>query len=118
MDPNIWIADTGATVHFTSNVKLAQDWKQKTDNTVVEMRNEQKEEMTKSGKVTSTVKNCEGGIQGNITLSDVMLLPNGCYNLISITKVMKSGWKLEGDENMITLRKHNKILIFNIKIQT
>jgi hypothetical protein len=29
MDPNIWIADTGATVHSISNVKLAQGWKKK-----------------------------------------------------------------------------------------
>jgi hypothetical protein len=82
------------------------------------MGNEQKEEVTKTGKVTGAVKNCEGGIQGNITLSDVMLLPNGCYNLISITNAMQSGWKLEGNKNMISSRKHNKILIFDLKIET
>jgi mRNA degradation ribonuclease J1/J2 len=49
MDPNIWIADTGATVHSTSNVKLAQDWRQETNNTVVVMGNGQEEEMTKTG---------------------------------------------------------------------
>jgi hypothetical protein len=118
MDPNIWIADTGATVHSTSNVKLAQDWKQETNNTVFVMGNGQKEEVTKTGKVTATVKNCQEGFQGNITLSVVMFLSNGCYNLISITKVMQSGWKLEGNQNMISLRKHNKILIFDIKVET
>jgi hypothetical protein len=30
---------------------------------------------------------------------------------------MQSGWKLEGDENMISLKKHNKKLIFEIKIE-
>jgi hypothetical protein len=118
MDPYIWIADTGATVHSTSIIKLAQDWRQETNNTVVVMGNGQKEEVMKTGKVTGIVKNCEGGIQGNITLLEVMFLPNGQYNLISITKVMQSGWKLEGDENKISLRKHNKILIFEIKIKT
>jgi hypothetical protein len=68
MDPNIWIADTGATVHSTSNVKLTRDWKQETNNTIVVIGNGQKVEVTKTGKVTGTVKNCEGGIQGNITL--------------------------------------------------
>jgi hypothetical protein len=77
MDRNIWIADTGATVHSTSNVKLAQYWRQEINNTVVFMGNGQKEEVTKTGKVTGIVKNCEGGIQGNITLSDVMFLANG-----------------------------------------
>jgi N12 class adenine-specific DNA methylase len=31
---------------------------------------------------------------------------------------MQSGWKLEGNKNMILLRKHNKKLIFDIKIET
>jgi hypothetical protein len=41
------------------------------------MGNGQKEEVTKTGKVTGIVKNCKGEIQGNITLSNVMFLPNG-----------------------------------------
>jgi hypothetical protein len=60
--------------------------------------------------VTGIVKNCEGGIQGNITLADVVFLPNCCYNLISITKAMQSGWKLEYNENMISLQKTLKHL--------
>jgi hypothetical protein len=56
MDPDIWIADIGATVHSTSNVKLAQDWKQETNNTVIVMGNGQKEEVTKPGKATCTIK--------------------------------------------------------------
>jgi hypothetical protein len=32
------------------------------------MGNHQKEEVTKTGKVTSIVKNFEGGVQGKITL--------------------------------------------------
>jgi hypothetical protein len=47
-----------------------------------------------------------------------MFLPNGCYDLIRITKVTQNGWKLEGNENMILLRKLHKILVFNIKIET
>jgi hypothetical protein len=50
MDPKIWIADTEATVHSTSNVKLAQDWRQETNNTVVVTRNGQKEEVKKQVK--------------------------------------------------------------------
>jgi hypothetical protein len=101
MNTNIWIADTRATVHSISNVKLAQDCKQETNNTVLLMGNGQNEEVTKTGKVIGTVKNCEEVIQDNITLSDVMFLSNSRYNLISITKVMQSGWKVEGNENMI-----------------
>jgi hypothetical protein len=41
------------------------------------MRNFQKE-VTKTGKVTSIVENCEGGIQGNITLSRAKFLTYDC----------------------------------------
>jgi hypothetical protein len=64
------------TPHQTLNW-LKTDWRQETNNTVVVMGNVQKKEVTETGKVTSIVKNCEGGIQGDITLSDVMFLPNG-----------------------------------------
>jgi hypothetical protein len=37
-----------------------------------------------------------------------MFLPNGQYNLISITKVMQSGWKLEGNEEKISLKTQQK----------
>jgi hypothetical protein len=55
------------------------------------MGNGQKEEVTKIGKVTGNVKIFEGGIQGNITLSDLMFLPNDWYSLISIEKVIEFG---------------------------
>jgi hypothetical protein len=82
------------------------------------MGNGQKEEVTKPGKATCTIKIFEGGIQGNITLSDVIFLPNDCYNLISITKFMQSEWNLEGSEYMILSRKNDKILTFDIKLET
>jgi hypothetical protein len=47
-----------------------------------------------------------------------MYLKNGQNKLLSVTKIMNSGLKLQGDENSISLRKHSKQLTFNIKIQT
>jgi hypothetical protein len=115
INPNTWINDSGSIVHSSSNVKLTQDWKQENNNIDGKWP---KEKVTKIGKVTGIVKNCEYGIQGNITLPDVMFLSNGHYNLIIITKVIQSGWKLEANENMILMRKQNKVIIFDIKIET
>jgi hypothetical protein len=56
MDLNIWVAETCATVHSTSNLKLNQDWKQDTNKNVIMMGNGQKEEVTKTRNVMSTVK--------------------------------------------------------------
>jgi hypothetical protein len=76
-DSQIWIADTGATVHSTSNAEIALNWKGDTNNTVVVMGNGQKEEVTKIGKVKGIARNKAGESQGNIVLLDVMFLPNG-----------------------------------------
>jgi hypothetical protein len=70
----------------------------------------EKEKITKVGKVEGIAKDKDRMNQVNIVLSDVMFLPNGKYNLISITKVMKNGWKLEGNSNHINLKKDLKKL--------
>jgi hypothetical protein len=117
-DPDLWIADTGATVQSTANIAYANNWEPNTSNTVVVMGNGKKEKVTKIGKIEGSAKDKDGINQGNIILSDVMFLPNGKYNLISVTKVMKNGWKLEGDSNHFKLKKDKKEFVFNIKINT
>jgi hypothetical protein len=59
-----------------------------------------------------------GKLQGLIDLSDVMYLKNGQYNLLSLTKVMSSGWKLEDDDKFMSLVKCKKKLTFDVKIHT
>jgi hypothetical protein len=39
--------------------------------------------------VKGIVMDSNGKLQGNIILSNVMYIPNGRYNLISVTKIMK-----------------------------
>jgi hypothetical protein len=90
-DPNLWIADIGATVHSTANIAYAKNWETDTSNTVVVMGNGKKEKVTKIGKVEGIAKDKDGTNQGNMILLDIMILPNGKYNLISVTKVMKNG---------------------------
>ena len=118
LDPDIWIADTGATVHSTSSQQLAKTWKEDMNNTVVVMGNGNRESATKVGSVEGVAIDSDGNRQGRITLSEVLYLPNGKYNLLSVTKVMKSGWMLRGNENEISLEKGDRRLTFNIKIHT
>jgi hypothetical protein len=87
---NLWIADTGATVHSTSNKSLSSDWVERND-TVIVMGNGQKEDAVFKGSVKGVAMDSNGKLQGNIILSDVMYIPNGRYNLISVTKIMKQG---------------------------
>ena len=113
---NLWIADT-ATVHSTANKSLSSDWIEGND-TVIVMGNGQKEDAVLKGSVKGEVLDSKGKSQGNIILSDVMYIPNGRYNLISVTKIMKQGWKLEGNGDGMSLSHGNKKLTFDKKIYT
>jgi hypothetical protein len=87
------------------------------DITVV-MGNGNKEKVTTIGTVKGNAINKNRKLQGSIDLSGVMYLKNGRYNLLSVTKIMNSGCKLEGDEKSISLVKDKKKLTFDINIHT
>ena len=118
LDPTIWIADTGASVHSTPNLNLTNNWQNPVDKTVVIMGNEEKEEVVKVGCIKGIAKYKDATNQGKMSLSEVMYLPNGKYNLLSVTKVMRNGWKLEGDNKSMSLSKGKMKLTFNTKIPT
>jgi hypothetical protein len=117
-DPSIWIADTGATVHTTPHLELLSDNRSPEEDITVVMGNGNEEKVTTIGTVKGNAINKNGKLQGSIDLSGIMNLKNGRYNLLSVTKIMNSGWKLEGNEKSISLVKENKKLIFDIKIHT
>jgi hypothetical protein len=77
-----------------------------------------KEKLKKIGKVKGISKDKDGRNQSNIFVSIVMLSPNVKYNLISITKEMKNGWKLEGDSDHIKFKKGDKEFAFSIEVNT
>jgi hypothetical protein len=93
------------------------NWEPDTSNTVVVMGNVKVGKVPEIGKVKGIANDKYGINQGNIVLLDVMFLPNGKYILISVTKVMKNGWKLEGNSNHIKFKKDDKF-VFNVKINT
>jgi hypothetical protein len=59
-----------------------------------------------------------GNEQGLAKLTDVMLLPTGKFNLFSVTKLLKEGWKLNGDLKKMCLVKGEKTITFDIVIPT
>jgi hypothetical protein len=76
-DSRIWIADTSATVHTTSNKMLAKHWSDNQDNTVVVMGNGQREEISRDETVFGTARNKVGETQRQISLTKAVNLPNG-----------------------------------------
>jgi hypothetical protein len=64
------------------------------------------EKGTKTGKLVGMAYNKNDKEQGTISLTDVMYLPNGKYNLLSLYQVMRLGWKLAGDVDHLSLSSH------------
>ena len=46
------------------------------------------------------------------------IVPDSQFNLFSITKRQKMGWKLGGDKNAIWIEKEGLKILFDIKIET
>jgi hypothetical protein len=75
----------------------------------------------KAQKITSIIGiHCDkhGNELRTSELSDVTHLPNGKFNLFSITKMQMNGWKLHRDSKQICLTKEEHEVIFDIIIPT
>jgi hypothetical protein len=59
-----------------------------------------------------------GEVQIKAKLSDVRYNPKSNFNLFSLGKAIKEGWKMSGDKNGIILKKGDARLAFDIKIET
>jgi hypothetical protein len=70
------------------------------------------------GKLTRAICNKNGFELGTVTLSDVMHLPTGKYNLFSLTKLTQTGWILGKNDKGNWLRKGKETINFDITIPT
>jgi hypothetical protein len=95
-DPDVWIGDTGATMHNTAYLKnevnhrlaAAQD-------NIVGITGPPVE-----AKMIVDIL-CEASCEGQTTkfvIKDVAYVPESCYNLFSLTKLMSNGWMISGDK--------------------
>ncbi len=60
----------------------------------------------------------DGAQMGEVIITDVSHLPEGNFNLFSVTRLQKKGWTLTGNGDYIKLEKGKKSLLFNIVINT
>jgi hypothetical protein len=120
-DPNVWIADTGATVHNTphkcglSNVRAAS----KSD--AITMGNGGSEKAATIADIKGTIYNKNGVVIGPTMMTDVVVIPTGKFNLFSLTRMMKLGWTMGGDmnkEQAIWIEKGGKRVVFDLIIPT
>jgi hypothetical protein len=91
---NIWIGDTAATVHMTPHNDGMTNVTNMSGHITV--GNGQTMKTTKTGNIMFEIKNKKDNTTKSGLLTDVCLTKSSPFNLFSLTKMMKSGWKLGG----------------------
>jgi hypothetical protein len=118
LDPNVWIADTGATVHATPNSSAMINKSETNGNDSVTMGNGKSEATEWYSDLPATLCDMEGNTKGESKMTHVAYVPTSKLNLFSLTTMMINNWILGGDENSIWLEKGRSKIIFDIKITT
>ena len=119
-DPNIWIADSGNTADNTGHKEGIEVTRKGSaaDATIIGDGKAIKAEVV--GKLRGTICNKFGEEIQPATLNNVKYVPDGRFNLFSLTKRMRVGWKLSGDKDAIKLTSPDgkQNVVFDIKVNT
>ena len=115
-DPNVWIGDTGCSSHMTPYKHGLNMQKTSSSEGGFKMGNGLVEKAESSGNLVGTLCNKQGQMLNRVKFTDVSYVPNGEFNLFSLTKMMNEGWKLAGDKTAITLHKDGNKIVFDIVI--
>jgi hypothetical protein len=116
--PNVWIGDTGASVHMAPHRSGMRDLQKAKSVGAINMANGSSEDATVIGNISGRVCDKNGNVLNEAKITDVTHLPEGKYKLFSITKLQTEGWILSGDANAIWLTKGDIEIKFDIKIPT
>jgi hypothetical protein len=112
LDPNVWIADTGATIHATPNTISMIKKSDRNGNDSVTMVNRKSEATEWYGDLPVTLCDMEGNTKGDPKMTHVAYVPTSKFNLFSLTRMMINNWI------RIWLEKGRKKIVFDIKITT
>jgi Zinc knuckle len=119
LDPNIWVADTAATVHSTPHeIGMTNVHEVSNDEAAVVAANGAVEETMKIGDLPGTMTDKKGNKLGNAMIKGCSIVPSNKFNLYSLTQALLNKWTLHGNAEAIWLAKGNKKVVFDIKIHT
>ena len=118
MGPNVWIADSVATVHMNPHLNGAMVFRDGISSEDITMGNGSKEKVSKVVKIPGRVCDKNGKVQMEGTLNEVMICPDAEFNLFSITRMTQSGWELSGNKDALVLKKNGMEIKFDIVIPT
>ena len=90
--PELWIADTGETVHDTPHHCGMTSIRKIVESDRMAVGNGQKMEPAVIGDVRGLVTNRNGQAQMKAVLNNIVHTPTSKHNLLSLTKLMSEGW--------------------------
>jgi hypothetical protein len=116
-DPNVWIADTGATCDSTPHAKGAVNLPR---NSVcgVKFGDGENNEANAVFDLPGLITDASGKELQSVKMCNVKHVKSANFNLFSITKQQEDGWILHGNRDAIWLTKEDKTVVFDIKIKT
>jgi hypothetical protein len=106
-------------VHTTAHKQGFHTLTKATDANFITMGNGMAKKASLVGKITGTMCDKSGVELGMATLTNVVHLPTGSFNLFSLTKITQAaGWILGRDTKEIWLTKDGHPMSFDIAIST
>lgn len=117
-DPNIWIADTAATSDMTHSDQGLHEESSPEESDSARVATGHILGATKVGKLKGILCDNQGKEIAALNMARVVVTPGSPYNVLSVTRRLKEGWKLGGNENAITLTKDGTTVTFDIKIDS
>lgn len=118
-DPNVFVADTGASAHSTSHLNGLFDLEEPEPGATVVGANGKHEKVEKIAKLHGTICSKTGDKLMGTLLKNVQYVPTQGFNLFSLTKAMNEGWRLASDNKKnIIIHKGKHKIVFDLKIPT
>ena len=118
MQPSIWIGDTVATMEMTPhNIGMVNKHAAKESVSIIK-GNKQVKKSIAIGDIPSMICNNQGVQIVKAMMKDLALVPDCTFNLFSISKQLKQGWKFSGSNYVLVLTSPdgNNQIKFDIKI--
>ena len=98
-DPEIWIADTAATVHMLLHSKGLDNIKKIKRIDTITMGNGTQESVQEIADVIGHIRESQTNAGKNIRIQDVSILSSGHFNLFSILQMLNKGWQLADESD-------------------
>jgi hypothetical protein len=116
-DPDVFIADSAASVHTSPHNVGMQNFRAATEADDITVANGDTESAKKIADLKGTRCDKHGNAVEEFEMTDITLLPGGKFNLFSLSR-LKKGWILGGDLTGIWLKLGAKTIYFDIVIPT